>query len=459
MIHRALLAAACLVLLALAGPDARADSWGPPQPMLASSEDGRWYVISNPGDDYRTGRLLLVRRAPGKAPRGPLYGSGDVFEQAAPIEPSEGDVVVARADGHMPMDVRCLNGGQGFVLFDTHGGVGTGIVLARYDGEGRRLWTRKLPDLFTPLQIQGFTHTVSSIWWSSGLWIDEAQGAVIVVYELLGPQLLEVDLATGRHQAGDRACLLPRFGRGTFKERLLALDTAARVRPPGLLDAARAGYAVADLPPAIRMRLAVLMAEEGDDSGAEFVLAHVAQGKPKALRTFAVKSLPVLLGEDALPHLRDAMRGEADEAWHAAMQGFQRLGAAAIPTLVEMLGEEGESSDYRGGAASVLGDLALVARPAVPALLDAARTAPEYVANAALNALVEILPPAELGPQLIPLLAGGSGDDGRIALYFGEHPRADAVPALAAARARHAQDENDVCRRWIDEALAACRGR
>ena len=404
--------------------------------------------------------VLLVKRAPGKPPRQAPKRPKDFTSQAPGTEPEEGDVLLARVRTHVPMDLRCLNGGAGFLLFDTYAGVGMGIVLARYDPDGERLWTRELSDFFTPAQIGTFMHTVSSIWWSEGLWVDESRGAAVIAYELSGSKLLEVDLETGKHRPGSPSSLLSRLGKGSREEQVLALDLAARLRPPGLLGVAQGHFARTDLAPEARIRLAVLMAAEGDDSGIDYVLQHIAQGQPKALRQFALENLPVVLGEDALPHLREAMRGEADEGWHAAMRGFKALGAKAVPTLIEMVAEEGASSDSRGGAASVLGDLdRLVARPAVPALLEAARTAPEYVANAALNALVEILRPPELGPQLITLLAAGSNDDGRIALYFQEHPRRDAVRALEVARARHQADENATTREWIDEALAKCRRR
>ena len=453
---RTFLIASCL--FALCGLAAHADSWGPPQPLLASSEDGGWYAAFNPGEGYGHGQVLLVRRAPGQGPRAAPEKPKDFASQAPAIEPEEGDTVVARASTHVPMEIRCLNGGKGFVLFDTYAGVGTGIVLARYDGEGTQRWTKRLGDFFTPAQINAFLHTVSSIWWSEGVWIDESRGAVVVAYELEGPKLLEVDLGTGRHRAGSPASVLSRLGKASLEEQVLALDLAARLRPPGVLEVARGHFARSDLAPEVRIRLAVLMAQEGDHRGDEYVLRHVAKGQPQALRQFALRSLPVILGEDALPHLRDAMRKEADEGWHAAMQGFQALGARAVPTLIQMVGEEDASSDSRGGAASVLGGLEpLAARPAVPALLEAARTAPEYVANAALNALVEILRPSRLGPQLVTLLAAGSGDDGRIALYFREHPRRDAVRALEVARVRHRDDEDPTTRQWIEEALAKCR--
>ena len=63
------------------------------------------------------------------------------------------------------------------------------------------------------------------------------------------------------------------------------------------------------------------------------------------------------------------------------------------------------------------------------------------------------------GPQLVTLLTAGSNDDGRIALYFQEHPRRDAVRALEAARSRHLNDEKTTTLEWIDEALARCRRR
>ena len=75
-----------------------------------------------------------------------------------------------------------------------------------------------------------------------------------------------------------------------------------------------------------------------------------------------------------------------------------------------------------------------------------------------LLSLVAIVPPAELGPRLSPLLAAGSGDDGRIAMFLRQHPSREAMPALVAALERHEADEDGTIRRWIVEALEACAG-
>ena len=71
--------------LALAADAAVADSWGPPSPLLASSEDGRWYVISNPHEGWSKVDLLLVRRGEGASRRETPPQPASLFKPGDPL--------------------------------------------------------------------------------------------------------------------------------------------------------------------------------------------------------------------------------------------------------------------------------------------------------------------------------------------------------------------------------------
>jgi hypothetical protein len=427
-----------------------------PVAISAASEDGKWYVIVRPRAQGQETGFQLVERRDGAIPAARA-------EQGEDLVPTPGSRVAAEGPCPMPMEVRCLDGGQGFVLFETYANLGHGEVLRRHDGQGGLRWALRLRDLFSEAEIAKFLQTVSSIWWYRGLWIDGAGGDVVIVAS--GPRILRVALEDGRVKPGRAEDLLLRVGRGSREEQVLALDTALEMRPAGLLPVARAAFDRPDVPPLVRVRLAVLLAREGERAGVPLVVSSAGAGVEDDVRGYALSQLPTVLGADALPVLRDAMRGTAGGVWSAAQQGFVALGEAAVGTLAEMALEAGESDDYRGGAAHALRAIGPRAKAAVPALVESARTMPEYTANAAMNALVEILPPAEVSPLFARLLEQGSGDDARLALFFQEHPSAAAAPGLVAALerlerrpAKSGGTPDDTTRDWILEALKASTG-
>jgi HEAT repeat protein len=210
-------------------------------------------------------------------------------------------------------------------------------------------------------------------------------------------------------------------------------------------------------PVAVRLRAAVASKKAGDDPRAgELFLAAIPRGQEESLREYAIAHLGEILGDKAIPHLRDAMRGKADEAWSAAKDALAGFGEDAVPVLVEMLKEEKESPDYRGGAAHALGDMGKAGAAAVPALLEAVSDKVEYVANAAVNAAVAIGAP-DLEERLAEILLKGSTQDSRLAGYFEDHPSDAAVKALVAALGRTKAATYE--RRRVLESLRKCTGK
>src|SRR6185503_12620760 len=113
-------------------------------------------------------------------------------------------------------------------------------------------------------------------------------------------------------------------------------------------------------PMALRLRAAVVLHRAGlKVPAAELFAAARAEDQPQALRCYAVRHLPTVLGEAAIPVLRETMRGPAGSTWGgstwcAAYQALAAIGEPAVPTLLEMLEARDESRDCRAGAAYAL---------------------------------------------------------------------------------------------------------
>jgi hypothetical protein len=377
-----------LLLLAVLFHDApaTADSWMPPGAQLASSLDGGWYAIVNPTEKWSAASFLLVRRAAGASRR---EAPGRI-ESGVALGPDAGDGVVARGPCKVPMRVLCLDAGRGFVLFDTYASVGSGTVLERYDGKGRRVWSRRLADLFRAEAVEAFSHSVSSIWWSRGIWVDETSGDLVILHAARGasaPSVLRVSFVDGKHKPGRAEDVLARIGRGHAEEQILALEAAEQLGLEARFARARAALADPATPLEARVRFAMVFHARGDPSGTPLVVAAAQAGSAPRLRAYALRQLPALIGVEALPMLEPAMRSEDDEVWAAAEWAFRALGARAVPTLVRMAQDETATGKYRLGAVHALWNMQGEAMDALPVLERLEKTAPTPIAEAAGHAV------------------------------------------------------------------------
>ena len=408
------------LILGLFAAPVLADSWMPFQDMRVVSPSGKTYVVIK----QQEGGVAweLCRRAEGAEPMkgataddayGLRKGSGGSIER----DPADTLIGSGRVD-QRPVRVRVLDEPAAFVLFEKYGSVGHGDALIYVDGRRGVVFRRKLEDLFDAKTRGTFLETVSSIWWHQGIAVDEEAKQILVV--AAGDRLSQVGLAKGRVTRPEKEVLLRGFSRGLPAERELCLETAARLKPEGLHAKALAIARDENESAGIRMRAAVAVRRSGgaEDFSALFIKG-TEQDQPGEIRSYAVSNLGEIAGEEAMPKLRQLMRGEADnDVWHPAQTAFVSLGEKAVPTLIEMLLEEGESSDYRGGAAHALGKIGSPA--SVNALLTATATAEESVAGAAVNAAIKIGAP-DLGRRLAEILEKGSTQDARIARYLKKH--------------------------------------
>jgi hypothetical protein len=378
--------AIALVLCALPvfDRDAAADSWMAPRPRLDVSADGRWYVILEPTPTLSAARFRLVERKPGAPRRQP--GKGEAFA------PLPGDRVAATGECHLPVEVFCLDGGDGFVLFETYANLGRGTVAARHDGHGKRLWSLVLGDLFTREQIGGFRNSVSSTWWYESAALDRKADDLVVVYEqprhvpadapIHGPNLgkkrapgvLRISIVDGAHHFGKPADLLKLVGQGTTERQIEVLDAISRTRPTGWKPSFQRLLADEKAALAVRVMAAVHLKAAGDARGLDLVRKAATKGSPDDARAAALEHLPAFLGVDAMPLLRAVLREKLPPAVGLAVwRAIRSLGAAALDPLIAMVGETDAPPAYRVTAIQLLGQLGAEAGSALPALHRAAQ--------------------------------------------------------------------------------------
>jgi HEAT repeat protein len=160
-----------------------------------------------------------------------------------------------------------------------------------------------------------------------------------------------------------------------------------------------------------------------------------------------------LLGGHATPLLRRAIQDEDPRVQRAAREALERVGPAAVPSLVETL-KSGDAAG-RAGAAGALIYLAQRGRDitaAVDALTEAAGDADAAVRATSIRALWSVCAD---GKELLPLLLAGMKDPDA-------HARAEAAEALGriGPRARAATPAlkealNDPDKRVREEAAEA----
>ncbi len=378
-----------LVAVAAGTHPASADSWMPPRPKLASSEDGRWYVIVEPVENRTGAGFQLVKRAKGKpARRMPPQDRNSGLSSGPSIELEKGDRVVARGECRMPMEIRCLNAGQGFLLFETYGAVGSAAVVDMRDAAGRSRFQRRLNQLFSASRMNTFRQSVSSFWWYEGLWIDEQKRDIVILWNgSAGGGVLRVALDDGKQTDAPKSDVLTRFGRGLAQEQVDALEWALKWKVEGVLGAARRAFDDASVAPLARLHFAKLLFERDDKRG-EGVFIAAANDEDLEVRAFAVQHLPLAAGVAALPLLREAMRSKDRAVRGAAEYAFRHMGTRAVPTLIEMITDESAPEDYRVGAATALWNMEPAhAISAEAALAKAAKSPLKKLAYAAGHAL------------------------------------------------------------------------
>jgi hypothetical protein len=431
------------------------DTWRPFQDKRAVSPSGRTYVVVRLQEEDESIRFELCLRRAGAPPMKPAVARdrfGLEKGRGGSIDRDPKDEVLARGTvSQIPYEVKVADEPAGFAVFEQWGGIGHEKAVIWVGKDGKPRFAKELDDLFD-IECQDFMVSVSSIWWPEGFWIDEERRRIVTVAK--GDHLREVSLEDGKVTTPKSEVLLRRFRVGLESERELALEVASRLLPEGAGPEARTLARDEGHPLGIRLRAALTARRAGvrESFATLFVKASTSE-RPLPVRGYAAKHLPEVLGDAAMPVLREMLRAETDfEVRDPAWRSLASFGRKAEDLLIEMLREKEAADLYRAAAASALFEIK--SKKAVDDLLDAAATGGRDLCYPALIAAMNIGAP-DLGPRLAKILEAGCEDDSTIAVWFRDHPQKDAIPALEKARERTEPDTYQ--REYIDTALAACR--
>lgn len=153
------IAFASLALFFLATPHALADTWAAARTKEVFSESREYFVRVLPGESLgdtfgfasaKKGRYAsaeFYRRAQDRSYQ--LIAEATLLHPIAPVE------VLVADSGHL-------------VTLDNWHNAGYGKVVSIYDARGKLIRSYELRELFTPEEIQRFSHSTSSIHWRKG---------------------------------------------------------------------------------------------------------------------------------------------------------------------------------------------------------------------------------------------------------------------------------------------------
>jgi hypothetical protein len=165
---------AMVVLVSGLGATLRADDWPGPAVREVFSKDRSYFVRVTPGESY--GETWGFKGAKiGK------HATAEFFRmQADRGYRLEGEIDLANPVA--PVEFFVSNAGE-LVTLDNWHNVGYGVVLALYRSDGKQVQAYRLENLFGKAEIEGFSHSVSSVWWRKGpTYIDEDQNTFYMGY-------------------------------------------------------------------------------------------------------------------------------------------------------------------------------------------------------------------------------------------------------------------------------------
>jgi hypothetical protein len=446
--------------LILASPPARlaAESYFPFADFRVIDATGKYYVVvQRTGGPRHRGEwgpveLTIAQQKPGSSRVQPgrakvvrVEGAGDEYQMA------DADKVAVRPDdtvhGCIGLDnpsstILVSNTGLGVVLLDRYGHnytlvAGKDPAVKIVSLKGQLLHSIKLESLFSSEEILRFRPTLSgSRFWLLRAWIDEERQELVIVgrdNEQAEPDpIAVVKLATGVVRRGNAEDIMRAVATKKPDALAAALDVAIRrslkgVKPqlPGILQNEA-------LPIEARLRAAVFLGSMGDKSGAELLASTTRQVSKQLLQHpdwqdienerlfdiyyYAVRHLPDLLGERALPILREVARRQGYPTV-PTYDAFCRLGAKSVPHLIEML-EDDNDPQGQVFAADVLCRIKPDTEVAVSSLAKALRSPAQSTSGLALrqvaaSALGEIGPPAKSALPALSILVHDADEDVR----------------------------------------------
>ena len=182
---------------------------------------------------------------------------------------------------------------------------------------------------------------------------------------------------------------------------------------------------------AVRVHAVLALGQFGEDAKSSVPAVTALLADPdETVQRASAKALGTIgpSAAAAIPQLIKALHAKSGAVTVHAADALARIGPAAVPALISVLGEE----DLRGLAAMILGDLGSAAKPAVPALLEAARDSRLEVRREAYLALAAIGPDAiEAKSELLKTLAE-KGNPGQVGAAYAlvKMSAREAIPEL-----------------------------
>jgi hypothetical protein len=388
-----------IVTILLTGP-ASATSFFPYRECCVADLNGRYYVVvkvKDPAKDERAVTLTIAERRPGT----PAVQSAEARDnETSPIGGTVRDPAIRVRDGDTvhgrivldqpPGIILVAANGNAVVTVDKYGFNNLGAEPGKndvviYSLKGDVVHRKSRDELFDETARRYFHYIDGCVAWQACAWLDEKRDRIVIVgpgdNTLKPPRLVfGVGISSGEvHRVGFEAIEQAITDRNDAALSD-ALDLAYGLR----LTGSRAGLpALAEddsVALGVRLRAAVLLASLGDKREAPLVnrialRATVARAGDVDDRTYddvgyAIRHLPELTGDDALPVLLKGLRTSGRDYTFAFYHAFHTLGAKAVPELIKIL-EDDLNFDAQLEAATCLGYLGPEAAPAVPALIRA----------------------------------------------------------------------------------------
>jgi HEAT repeat protein len=381
---------ALAVLVCLAPDGAWGDSWAPFANFRQVEATGQFYVVVKkakgaPQDPGRGTPITfeIAERKPGSPPVTEVRDQVD-FDRVTSnpdVRVRDGDTILGRGKlDRCPLYMLISSTGLGVVGLDVRGynyrGRGTKDAVVIINSKGEVRHQIDLADLFTESEIYHFLETAGGVGWLGvgGGWIDERRREVVVVGSNYGrggkaiPRLFRVvGLEKGDVRKGSEKEVVTALAEENRGGLDLALELTAELKLKVALENLPKLFDNKTLPLATRLRAAVALAVLGDARGAK-LMTRAALDKTDD-QEYAIRQLPLVLGDKAAPVLCEAVRRHGERcrlpAWQAM---FLVSSEAAVPELIPMLDAK-ESYTSQTFAAECLGRKGSAAKAAVPHLI------------------------------------------------------------------------------------------
>ena len=266
------------------------------------------------------------------------------------VKVREGDNLLGRGKlDRCPRHIVISSTGLGFVGLDVrgynYGDFQSRNALAIVSKDGTVRYRKALIDLFSEEEVNRFTRSAGGIFWMGGGWIDEARKEIIVVSSREFPDMdpiaglfRVVSLETGIVRQRTSALTLTALSERNLGALAEAIDLAGELKlskaKPDLVKL----FSDDNLPLLARLKISVALAELGDRRGGELMKKTVFEDSSE--RSYAIRYLPFVIGDDAARVLCDAVRRLGKDASRVAWDAMHHVsGEAAVPPLLRLLRE------------------------------------------------------------------------------------------------------------------------